>query len=106
MGQLLAMGDGIPILPDLPALPVYFVHHTYPSQLSYLVEKGLFRNQSAFERLVYLDWGNGAYVPFNCLAGRGAPETVALHALSVVCRVRLIRLYEAEKVAIPTQNGP
>jgi len=32
MGQLLAMGDGIPILPDLPALPVYFVHHTYPSQ--------------------------------------------------------------------------
>jgi len=55
--------------------------------LSYLVEKGFFRDKSAYERLVYLDWGNGAYVPFNCLAGRGAPETVALHALEAMLRV-------------------
>jgi Type IV secretion-system coupling protein DNA-binding domain len=55
--------------------------------LSYLVEQGYFRNEDAFDRLVYLDWGNGSYVPFNVLSAPGAPQTVALNTLEAMLRV-------------------
>ena len=55
--------------------------------LSYLVEQGYFKNDDAFERLVYLDWGNASYVPFNVLAAPGSPQTVALNALEAMLRV-------------------
>lgn len=55
--------------------------------LGSLVASGFFRDRSAFERLVYIDWGNGAYVPFNVLAGRRSPDTLALNALDAMLRV-------------------
>ena len=55
--------------------------------LSSLVAQGFFRDESAFERLVYLDWGNGSYVPFNVLAGETDPHTRALNVLEALLRV-------------------
>jgi len=55
--------------------------------LASLVASGFFRRKGAYERLVYLDWGNGAYAPFNVLAGPGTPQTVALNALEAMLRV-------------------
>ena len=55
--------------------------------LASLVASGFFRKQGAYDQLVYLDWGNGDYVPFNVLAGRGTPQTVALNALEAMLRV-------------------
>ncbi len=56
--------------------------------LTYLVSHGFFRgDEEAYRRLVYLDWGNGAYVPFNVLATPGEPHTVALNALEGMLRV-------------------
>lgn len=52
-----------------------------------LVTSGFYREQDAYERLVYLDWGNGWYVPFNVLAGTGDPYTVALQVLEAMLRV-------------------
>jgi hypothetical protein len=55
--------------------------------LSYLVEQRYFRNENAFDQLVYLDWGNGSFVPFNVLKAQGAPQTVALNTLEAMLRV-------------------
>jgi DNA helicase HerA-like ATPase len=55
--------------------------------LSYLVEQGYFKNDTAFDRLIYLDWGNGSYVPFNVLSAPGSPQTVALNTLEAMFRV-------------------
>jgi len=55
--------------------------------LSYLVGHGFFNDRRAYERLVYLDWGNGSYVPFNVLAGDGDPHTIAMLALEGMLRV-------------------
>ncbi len=63
-------------------------HHDLSSDvLSFLVGEGFFRSDGAFDRLVYLDWGNGSYVPFNVLAGDGDPHTIALNALEGMLRV-------------------
>ena len=55
--------------------------------LTSLVSQGFFQDEIAFDRLVYLDWGNGSYVPFNVLAAPGDPHTVALHVLEAMIRV-------------------
>lgn len=58
--------------------------------LSYLVSRGYFKHESSYDRLVYLDWGNGDYVPFNVLApsqGITDPHTLALNALEAMLRV-------------------
>jgi hypothetical protein len=55
--------------------------------LSTLALQGFFHRPDAYERLVYLDWGNGSYLPFNVLAGREEPHTVALHVLEAMIRV-------------------
>lgn len=39
--------------------------------LTSLVASGFYRRPDAYERVVYLDFGNDAYVPFNVLAGDG-----------------------------------
>lgn len=62
-------------------------HDLSHDTLAYLVEKGFFRHPDAFDRLVYLDWGNGSFVPYNCLAGSAAPQTRALHAMEAMLRV-------------------
>lgn len=55
--------------------------------LVYLVGKGFFRDPHAYERLIYLDWGNGDFVPFNVLAGSVDPHARALNALEGMIRV-------------------
>lgn len=55
--------------------------------LTSLIDQGFFKDPRAYEKLVYLDWGNGDYVPFNVLAGRGDPHTIALNALDAMLRV-------------------
>jgi len=57
--------------------------------LLYLISRGLFRDEGAFDRLVYIDWGNGSYVPFNILAddGKTNAHTRALNALEGMLRV-------------------
>jgi len=62
-------------------------HDLSHDNLAYLVEKGYFRRNDALDQLVYLDWGNGGFVPYNCLAGTLAPQTRALHALEAMLRI-------------------
>lgn len=55
--------------------------------LSFLVGRGYFRDlPDAFERLVYLDFGNGSFVPFNVLKTPYDPHTTALNALEAMTR--------------------
>lgn len=65
-------------------------HHDLSiDSLTYLIGHGFFENDAAFDRLVYIDWGNGHYVPFNILAddGRTDDYTRALNALEGMLRV-------------------
>jgi hypothetical protein len=57
--------------------------------LATLVQSGFFRHDEAFERLVYIDWGNDgtAFVPFNVLASTEHPHSIALHAMEAMIRV-------------------
>ncbi|HCF99666.1 MAG TPA: hypothetical protein DEV93_03890 [Chloroflexi bacterium] len=62
-------------------------HHDLSySTLTYLISKGFFHDELAFDRLVYVDWAAG-YVPFNVLAGDGDPHDIALLALEAMMRV-------------------
>lgn len=63
-------------------------HHdlSYDS-LAQLASAGFFRRPEAFDRLIYLDWGNGAYLPFNVLKSRHDPHSTALHVLEAMLRV-------------------
>ncbi len=54
--------------------------------LSFLVEKGFFRADDSFEKLLYIDWGNGHFVPFNILASSQPPHVVALNTLDAMLR--------------------
>lgn len=56
--------------------------------LASLISHGFFRREDAFNKLIYLDWGNG-FVPFNILAddGRTDAKTRALDALDAMLRV-------------------
>lgn len=77
--QHLANGQGVGLLEP---------HHDLSFDcLTYLIGRGFFRDPQAYQKLLYLDWGNGAYVPFNVLAARGDPHTVALNALDAMLRV-------------------
>lgn len=77
--QHLAKGHGVAIIEP---------HHDLSfDTLSCLVEQRFFRREGAFDRVIYLDWGNGAYVPFNVLASKRHPHTVALHAMEAMIRV-------------------
>jgi hypothetical protein len=52
-----------------------------------LLAKGFFDRPDAYQKLVYIDWGNGHFVPFNILAGTKEPHSVALDALDGMLRV-------------------
>ncbi len=55
--------------------------------LAYAVEKGYFARSDAFDRLVYLEFRDDPIVPFNVLAGRERPQTMALNLLEAMFRV-------------------
>src|SRR5262245_37436124 len=53
-------------------------HHDLSFEtISHLVATGFFKHKTAFQRLVYIDWGNGSYIPFNPLAGNRPAFEVA-----------------------------
>ncbi len=55
--------------------------------LAYLISRGFFEGEEGYQRLVYIDWGNGTYVPFNVLATAGDPYGRARNALDAWLRV-------------------
>ncbi len=55
--------------------------------LKSLIATGFFRNAEAFDRLLFLDFANGAYVPFNVLNQPYNAHTTALNALEGMIRV-------------------
>ncbi len=77
--QHLNKGHGVGILEP---------HHDLSfDTLSYLVSKDFFKQKGAYKKLIYIDWANGDYVPFNVLAGNQPPHTVASLALDAMMRV-------------------
>jgi hypothetical protein len=77
--QHLRAGHGVAIIEP---------HHDLSfGTLAALVESGFFQNEQAFDRLIYLDWGNGSYVPFNVLSSKQHPHSIALHAMEAMIRV-------------------
>jgi hypothetical protein len=55
--------------------------------LKCLIASGFFRNEEAFDQLIFLDFANGAFVPFNVLRQSYDPHTTALNALEGMIRV-------------------
>jgi len=55
--------------------------------ISHLAGSGFFSRDNAFERLIYLDWGNGSFAPFNVLKGTDNPHTIAHNVLEAMLRV-------------------
>jgi hypothetical protein len=55
--------------------------------LKSLIASGYFRNPGAFDRLIFLDFANGWYVPFNILNRSYDAHTTALNALEGMIRV-------------------
>jgi len=56
--------------------------------ITFLISQGIFNDEKTFQELVYLDFGNGAFVPLNILAGDKSDfHTIALNALDAMTRV-------------------
>src|ERR671915_1108720 len=55
--------------------------------LKSLIASGFYRDEEAFDRLLFLDFANGAFVPFNVLNQPYDPHTTALNALEGMIRV-------------------
>jgi len=57
-----------------------------------LKQQGFFTDPGSYEKLIYIDWGNGAYVPFNILARNSVqarlnePEVIAGNVLDSFLR--------------------
>lgn len=52
-------------------------HHDSATEiLRYLTARGYFRDKSAYQRLVYIDWGSGHVVPFNILKHEDRPQSL------------------------------
>src|SRR3954447_16023751 len=55
--------------------------------LTSLVASGFYKRPDAYERVVYVDFGNDAFVPFNVLAGSGDPHERAGLVLDAMFRI-------------------
>jgi hypothetical protein len=55
--------------------------------LKSLIASGFFRKEDAFDKLIFLDFANGAFVPFNVLNQSYDAHTTALNALEGMIRV-------------------
>src|SRR3954447_726993 len=55
--------------------------------LTSLVASGFYKRSDAYERVVYLDFGNDWYVPFNVLAGDGDSHERASMVLDAMYRI-------------------
>ncbi len=59
--QKLLMGQGVGLIDPHNDLSVDIIRQ--------LIHQGFFKNQSAYKKLVYIDWGNRLITPFNILDG-------------------------------------
>jgi hypothetical protein len=55
--------------------------------LAALIQKGYIDSLERFDALLYLDWGNDHFVPFNPFAGPGAPQDKAGRFLEALLRL-------------------
>jgi DNA helicase HerA-like ATPase len=55
--------------------------------LKSLTASGFFRKEDAFDKLIFLDFANGSFVPFNVLNQSYDAHTTALNALEGMIRV-------------------
>jgi hypothetical protein len=55
--------------------------------LSSLVASGFYKRPDAYDRVVYIDFGQDWYLPFNVLAGEGDPHERASLCLDAMLRV-------------------
>jgi hypothetical protein len=82
--------------------------------LTSLVASGFYRRPDAYQRVVYLDFGNDAYVPFNVLAGEGDPHERAGLVLDAMFRIfpelqtapTFTELFQAGVVALIESKQP
>lgn len=77
--QHVALGNGVGVLE-----PHHDLSHAC---LTSLIASGFYRRPDAYERVIYIDWGNGGYVPFNILRSRAAHHTIAANVLEAFHRV-------------------
>jgi hypothetical protein len=77
--QHLAKGNGVGLIDPHTDLAVDI--------LKALIAKGFFQRRDAFDKLIFLDFSNGCFVPFNILNQRYDPHTTALNALEGIIRV-------------------
>jgi hypothetical protein len=77
--QHLAKGHGVGLIDPHADLAVDI--------LKSLIASGYFHRAEAFNKLIFLDFANGAYVPFNVLNQSYDPHTTALNALEGMIRV-------------------
>ena len=78
-GQLAMQGAGVGLIDP---------HHDLSfDSLTWLIGNNFFEQSDAPEKLVYLDFGNGSYIPFNVLKSPYDPHTTALMALEAMLRV-------------------
>ena len=52
-----------------------------------LFARGFYKDPEAYRRVVYIDWANGSYVPFNILKSKAEPHSIAANVLDAFHRV-------------------
>jgi hypothetical protein len=55
--------------------------------LASLVSMGFYNDPESYKRVIYIDWGNGGYVPFNVLNSNYEHHDIAQHVLDAFHRV-------------------
>jgi hypothetical protein len=55
--------------------------------LKSLIAQGFYASRDAYQQVVYIDWANGAYIPFNVLKSDAHPDTIAKNVLNAMLRV-------------------
>ena len=77
--QHVAIGNGVGIIEP---------HHDLSYDcLTSLVSKGFYKDPKAYERVIYIDWANGGYIPFNILNAKAEHHTIAANVLDAFHRV-------------------
>ena len=55
--------------------------------LTSLISQGFYKDPKAYEKVIYIDWANGAYIPFNILKSKAEHHTIAANVLDAFHRV-------------------
>lgn len=77
--QHVRLGNGVGILEP---------HHDLSYDcLSSLIDSDFYKDPQAYEKVIYIDWANGSYIPFNILKSNAEPHTIAANVLDAFHRV-------------------